>query len=252
MNLFKKMQQAKQPKIWTTPAGYSQVIYAKIAKETHTLIAGATGSGKSVMLNGIISQILYDAPSQSRFVLIDLKRVELSRYQHLPHTITTAKTAQDAVNALEMVSAIMDRRYKQMEYAGQTLYRGAKIYVIIDELADLLLSAEKHKLEKLIQHIAQLGRAAEIHLIVATQAPSRKILIAPIVLNMTCRIALRCDSAIESRQICNYTGAETLPKYGRCLYKSPDVVGQPELWTVPMIPDSETARLINHWMCQVA
>lgn len=193
----------------------------QLVSAPHVLIAGATGSGKSVFVNSLLYSITaLKKPSTASLVLIDPKRVELCQWRDTAFCVGYADRPDTALELLSRVDATMERRYTEMQAAGQVMYNGSDIYVVIDELADLLLLYPREFIVPL-QHIAQLGRAAKIHLIACTQSPSRKTLPAAIILNMTHRIALRCDSAIESRQIIGQPGAELLPQYGFAILKAP-------------------------------
>lgn len=205
---------------WQTPSGAVNQFYRSVLAQPHTLIAGATGSGKSTVINGLIYTALFLPPDECKLVLCDPKMVELARYAPLPHTLRHGQTIPEIMDALRETGAVMDSRFRRMKREGKRETEEPHIYVFIDEYADLVLNCTKKQL-KIVQHIAELGRAAHVHLIVATQAPSRQVITAPIAVNMTCKIALRCDSAIESRQILGVAGAERLPIYGSALVKMP-------------------------------
>ena len=129
---------------WTTPAGTTYSLYEDMLKQPHLLIAGATGSGKSVVINGIISTALYDAPSDVGFILVDPKRVELVQYKRLPHVIRYASEPADMIAALDAAIAITEQRYKTMQRQGLRKSTEADVYVIIDELADLMTTNKKN------------------------------------------------------------------------------------------------------------
>ena len=194
-----------------------------IADAPHILIAGTTGSGKSVLLNHFIQQIV-DAPQDkfTQFIFIDPKRVDLRKWSKLARNTIYADNPRDAERALRGVSIAMEKRYKELIKKKQTTIIGNYMFVVIDELADLFLSDYGKYIKKELQHILQLGRAANIHVIAATQAPNRKIIPAELVLNFTHRVALRCISPIESRQIIGIAGAENLPQYGKALVLTPE------------------------------
>lgn len=242
---------------WTTPAGRYPTAYKKMLKEPHLLIAGATGSGKSVLLNGLIYTALFDAPCETQFILCDPKRVELSRYKDLPHVLRLAKDTASIDLALREAYQIMMARYATMERKGQVETDERDIYVIVDEFAKLVLrgaNREENRLKKSIEasieEIAELGRAAHVHLILATQAPNRQTLKANITLNLVSRVALHCDSAIESRQIIGRAGAELLPRYGELLYKTPETSAPVHYVNVPMIPPEQIAAQVKWWTDQ--
>lgn len=239
---------------WTTPSGQRYDLYADMLAQNHLLIAGATGSGKSVVLNALIYTALYKAPSEAAFVLCDPKMVELSRYARLPRVLRYADTLENIASALQMAHSLMMERFKAMKRTGHVETTERDIYVIVDEFADLVTKGADRKenavrkaCEGYIESIGKLGRAAHVHLILATQAPSRATLRANITLNMTARLALHCDSAIESRQIIGRPGAELLPRYGQGIYKTPERI---DTWELPMIPQEAIAERIKWWTDQ--
>ena len=215
-----------------------QNVYGELNKMPHLLIAGATGSGKSVCVNSIISTILMRTkPDQVKMVLIDPKKVEFTPYKDVPHLLAPVITDAEMANkALKVVVKMMDDRY---ELFGQLGVRNIQAYnqfyeqhkndegihlkplpwlvVIIDELADLMLVAAK-EVEGSVQRITQLARAAGIHLIVATQRPSVDVITGVIKANIPSRIAFAVSSAVDSRTILDQVGAERLLGYGDMLY----------------------------------
>ena len=237
----------KAQRNWITPEGKSFVKYENMMEQPHLLVAGATGSGKSVVINGIITTALFEAPSQVQFILIDPKRVELVDYRYLPHTEFYASEPAEMVRGLQMAMNTIEMRYTQMQRAHVKKYQGAQLYVIIDELADLM-TTNKKQVMPLIQRIAQIGRAAGVHLICATQCPLAKVIPTEIKVNFDARVGLRTRSAQDSRNILGFNGCEDLPRYGQAYYMNPDS-GVKKI-VVPMYDTSETWRLINHWMQQ--
>lgn len=233
-------------KTWYLPKGNFYTLFEDMAKQNHLLVAGATGSGKSVVINGIITTLLYKAPFQAQFILIDPKRVELSPYKNLPHTIRYASEPRDMVEALQLAINICDRRYREMQDKGQRLYNGSDIYVIIDEYADLMTTL-KSQTAHIIRRLAQIGRASRIHLIIATQCPLKEIIDTPIKCNIDSRVGLRTRSAQDSRNILGYSGLEELPEYGQGIYMTPK---GDDLWNIPYVDEKEQNRLIGWWMNQ--
>lgn len=228
------------------------VLCLDIAKAPHILIAGATGSGKSVLLNTIITSLLFKAtPASLRFLMIDPKQVELKQYAGLPHLTRRPVTSpQEAAQALEDVCTIMDRRYRQMSRRGQ---RNAgqgfnKIIVVIDELADLMLTSKK-AVEHSIIRIAQLGRAAGIHLIVATQRPTVNVITGLIKANIPCRIALQTASQRDSVNILDHKGAESLTGRGDALLKLPDRVQEIRFQSA-YCSDQDIKNTVEYWRKQ--
>lgn len=236
---------------YTTPGGSYSRLYADMATQTHLLIAGATGSGKSTVIDGILNAILHDTPTADRLILIDLKKVELIDYKGLPHTIMYADDDQEAIQALQTALRYTDTRYTDMQARRIKDYDGSHIYVIIDELADLLTTISKQAIP-LIRRLCQIGRAARVHVIAATQ--HIPMIPTSIRCNFDSRLALRTVTAQDSRNVIYRPGAEKLPKprtAGRALgYYMTD--GDPILYDMPMIPDAERRRIIDHWTRQSA
>lgn len=153
------------PTAYRTPAGTAYKPFLRLAECPHLLIAGATGSGKSVALNGIIHNLLLTkSPFECQLVLIDPKKVELSQYKALPHCAKYADTHPDIVRALQWALEETERRFGRMQNKGIREYDGPHLYVIVDELADLMVSIKNETLP-LLQRLAQIGRAARVHCI---------------------------------------------------------------------------------------
>ncbi len=218
-------------------------LYESFLSQPHLLIAGATGSGKSVLINDFITYILKTrTPEQTRLILIDPKKVELIKYVNSPHTIKYADENTNIINLLDLLIDEMMKRYKCLQSTNEVKWLGAHIYVFIDELADLLTTNKKSVLPKL-QRLAQLGRAAGIHLIMATQRPTKDILSGQLKVNLDSRIALRVATPQDSRNIIDISGAELLPRYGRALYKSPEYI-IPILINISYVGDDELKSVI--------
>ena len=228
---------------YTTPGGQVYTLYADMLKQPHLLIAGATGSGKSVAVNGLISTALHDSPARVQFILIDPKRVELVEFKNLPHVIKYSSEPGDMVQALETAMNTTEARYHEMQRQGLKKYPGGAVYVIIDELADLM-TTNKKQVAPLLQRLAQIGRAANVHLIACTQCPLSSVIPTPIKVNFDARLALRTRSAQDSRNILGAKGCELLPRYGRGYYMTPDGL---TLYNLPMRPETETAQLVTYW-----
>ncbi len=232
-------------KTWTTPGGEYSRLYADMAKQDHLLIAGATHSGKSVVINGIIHAILFNSPAKARFILIDPKRVELSAYADLPHTIAHAKgfNPDGWKSALQTAVNIMDNRYCEMERKRLKLYNGSDIYVIIDEYATIA-KAGGRDCYKLLLRLVSEGRAARIHCIVATQVPKADIIRTEIRENICSRVCLHCNTKIESRVLMDRPGCEELPQYGFGYYIKPC---ENTLYKLPMIDQTELDKITDYW-----
>ena len=230
-------------KVYTTPGGEVYKMYADMLRQPHLLVAGATGSGKSVVINGIVSTALHDSPAKVQFILIDPKRVELAQYKKLPHTLMYASEPAQIMQALEKAMFLTESRYKDMQKEGQKKYNGSAVYLIIDELADIM-TAYGRKAAPIIQRLAQIGRAANIHIIAATQCPLSTVIPTPIKVNFDARVALRTRSAQDSRNILGFNGCEELPRYGQGFYMTPDGTNKT---TIPMVSDDEVQRLVTYW-----
>ena len=223
-------------------------IYENMLEQNHLLIAGATGSGKSVVVNGIIYNGMYSSPDEFQMILIDPKRVELVSYKDMPHTVAYASEPVDMIKALQTALKITENRYTEMQAARVKKYTGAHLYVIIDELADLMTTNRK-QVQPFIQRLCQIGRAARVHVIAATQCPLASVIPTPIKVNFDSRVGLRTRSAQDSRNILGESGCETLPRYGKCYYMTAEGT---ELLNVPMYTDDEIAELLDYWKRELA
>lgn len=230
-------------KYQTKPSQYFQ-LYRNMAEQPHLLIAGATGSGKSVVINGIIHAILANhSPATNRLILIDPKRVELVQYKRLPHTLMYASEPGEPGRALQCAVQVIEERYSQMQKQGKRKYEGSDVHVIIDEMADLMLTDRK-VIQPILQRICQIGRAAKVHVIAATQCPLAVVIPTAIKVNFDSRVALRTRSGQDSRNILGQTGCENLPRYGQGYYMTPEGL---QRYTLPMIPDAMIEDLIAYW-----
>ncbi len=255
-----------------------QPVVVDLAKMPHLLVAGTTGSGKSVGINAMILSLLYKSePDQVRLILVDPKMLELSIYEGIPHLLAPVVVdMKQAANALNWCVAEMDKRYKLMsaigvrniaslnhrikdgEKAGKKLPNPLSltpeapepltsmphIVVVIDELADLMMVAGK-KVEQLIARLAQKARAAGIHLILATQRPSVDVITGLIKANIPTRISFQVSSKIDSRTILDQMGAEALLGQGDMLYLAPGT-GYPTRVHGAFVADEEVHRVVDH------
>ncbi len=240
-----------------------QSIVADLTRMPHLLIAGATGQGKSVCINALITSLLFQVtPDHMRLLLIDPKRVELTGYNGLPHlALPVLVESHQAAAALRWAVAEMDRRYKLFsaegvrniaaynEKATQKLARPLPyVVIVIDELADLMMVAAG-EIEELICRIAQLARAVGIHLIIATQRPSTDIITGLIKANIPSRIAFAVGSQVDSRVILDTGGAEKLLGRGDMLYQPVDA-GKPTRIQGAFVSDPEVEGVVNFWKAQ--
>ena len=236
-----------------------RIVVADLAKMPHMLIAGSTGSGKSVCINDIIISMIYkSSPQEIQLILIDPKVVELSVFSNLPHLrVPVVTEPKKAASALRWAVNEMDMRYRKFsEFGARDLNRYnsvvddpkkkmAKLIIIIDELADLMMVAPED-VEDSICRIAQLGRAAGIHLIVATQRPSADIITGLIKANIPSRCAFAVSSSIDSRIILDTTGAEKLLGRGDMLFH-PNGAGKPTRCQGAFVSDEEVERVMSHF-----
>ncbi len=233
-----------------------EAVVGDLVKMPHLLIAGTTGSGKSVCINGIICSLLYkNRPDQVKLMLIDPKKVEMTLYNDLPHLIApVVNDSKKAANALKWVVNEMENRYSLFVADAVKDFDGynklhpldplCHIVVIIDELADLMMVA-RHDVEDSICRIAQMARAAGIHLVVATQRPSVDVVTGLIKANIPSRIALSVSSFTDSRTIIDMGGAEKLLGNGDMLY-APMGVNKPLRVQGSFISEADVARLVDY------
>ncbi len=219
---------------WTLPVGLGKdisgrAVFFDLADMPHLLVAGTTGSGKSVMLNSLLTSLLLTTdPRQVKMVLVDPKRVELSYFGRIPHLITPVVTdVKKAANALTWAVSEMERRYEVLEKMGARSLEGHNarsetnmpyVVIVIDELADLMMAAAV-KVEDSVIRIAQKARAVGLHLVVATQRPSVDVITGMIKANIPSRIAFAVSSQVDSRVILDSPGAESLLGMGDMLFK---------------------------------
>ncbi|MEE9219477.1 MAG: DNA translocase FtsK 4TM domain-containing protein [Acidobacteriota bacterium] len=245
-----------------------EVYVTDLARMPHLLIAGATGTGKSVALNSIISSILFRAtPSEVRFTMIDTKRLELGMYEEIPHLLTPVVVEpRHAANALRWTTTEMERRYRQLAEVGvrsidqyNALLRNPRgrrpasvgeapeplpyLVVVIDEFADLMLASAR-EVEESITRLAQMARAVGIHLILSTQRPSVDIITGIIKANFSSRIAFHVSSKVDSRTIIDGGGAEKLLGMGDMLFMPPGTSRLIRLHG-PLIVEAESRRLVD-------
>ena len=230
-------------------------VVADLAKMPHVLIAGQTGSGKSVGINSFLNTILYRAaPSEVKLILVDPKRVELTGYNGIPHLLTPVIVEPDKiVSALRWILSEMDRRYKIFAQGGVRNIDGYNemsgfqalpyIVLVVDELADIMLFSPV-EVEDSITRIAQMSRATGIHMVLSTQRPSVDIITGLIKANIPCRVAFAVASQVDSRVILDMQGAEKLLGKGDMLYLPPEQA-KPLRIQGAYVSDKETKELVN-------
>ncbi|OGV89507.1 hypothetical protein A2Z41_01515 [Microgenomates group bacterium RBG_19FT_COMBO_39_10] len=242
----------------TVPLGLNvsgDSVVDNINRMPHVLIAGATGSGKSVCINSFIAAILFRAsPAEVKFILVDPKRVELTQYNGIPHLLTPVIIdPEKVVSALKWAISEMERRYKLFAEVGVRNIEAYNelsgfsalpyILIIIDELADIMLFAPA-EVEDVICRIAQMARATGIHLIISTQRPSVDVITGLIKANIPCRIAFNVSSQVDSRVIIDMPGAEKLLGRGDMLYIPPDQA-KPTRIQGTLVSEPEIQKLIG-------
>jgi len=235
--------------------------YMDVEKMPHLLVAGATGSGKSVCLHALLTSLLYkNFPQMVKFIIIDPKRIELAAYNGIPHLLAPVIIDRDkAIAALRWATREMERRY---EYLAQFKVRNISSYnaqvargkdgnpimpyilIVIDELADLMLAAPK-EVEASIVRLAQMSRAVGIHLIISTQRPSVEVITGLIKANIPCRIAFQVASLVDSRTILDASGAEKLLGNGDMLFLPPDI-SKPRRIQGAFVSEKEVKRITDY------
>lgn len=236
---------------WRTPTRTNAPywMYAEILSQPgHILIAGQTRSGKSVILNSIMREMLLNAPVRNQFILIDPKRVELIDYKQFPHTLKYASEPADMINALRYAMQIVDRRYAEMQQRHIKKYDGNHVYIIIDELADLMLTCAK-EVTPILTRIGQVAAAAKVHMIACTQYILSTVIPTQIKANFTVILGLHTRCKNDSRMIIGESGCEALPQYGFCMFQVPG--HDTRKVSIPFIDDdaatAEVDRLYRHW-----
>jgi DNA segregation ATPase FtsK/SpoIIIE, S-DNA-T family len=236
-------------------------VYSDLAKMPHMLVAGSTGSGKTIFLNTLILSLLYkNSPDDLRFILVDPKRVEFSLYANLPHLLTPViYDADKAANALGWLIGEMERRFKVLAGVGSRnilsyrdfckkdakLEQMPYIILIVDELADLMAN-KGNEIEGGIVRIAQMARAVGIHLVLATQRPSVEVITGLIKANITARVSFRVASQVDSRTILDTAGSEKLLGFGDMLFLSTEN-SKPRRIQAPFVSEEEAKGIVS-WL----
>ncbi|MDE2030807.1 MAG: DNA translocase FtsK 4TM domain-containing protein [Patescibacteria group bacterium] len=267
-----KFQNSPKPLTVALGRGLSgKAIFGNLAKMPHVLIAGTTGSGKSVTIHSVITSLLYrNGPEDLRLIMVDPKRVELTLYNKIPHLLTPVITdSKKTILALKWAAREMDRRYDILEtesvrdiesyhsnvYGNKSKNKNSKddeggaermpyIVIIIDELADIMQTYPR-ELESSIVRLAQMSRAVGIHLILSTQRPSVNVITGLIKANVPTRVALQVSSQIDSRTILDQGGAEKLLGAGDMLYASGEM-SQPERLQSAFISEEEVKKVVEY------
>lgn len=223
--------------------GQSNNLYLDMLNQPHVLIAGATGSGKSVAINGVMYNALFAEGNPYHFILIDVKRVELALYRNLPNVLRYADDVPGALSALEYGLTTAEKRFKAMQKSGSRKYTSDPLWIVIDELADLMTVDKKH-VAPLLQRICQLGRAANVHVLAATQCPLSAVIPTPIKVNFDACLGLRTRSAQDSRNILQHNGCEKLPRYGFGYWETPETPKE-NIVCVDMYSDEDLQAVVS-------
>jgi len=260
-SLFQKIESRSKLSLALGKGAGGEAVAGDLSKMPHLLIAGATGSGKTVCLNSIICcLLLHNTPNDVRLIMIDPKRVELTPFNSIPHLATPVVVdTSKALSTLRWLSQEMDKRYQQLATAGARNIEGYNknkqgderlpyLVLIIDELADLMMTGFD-EVEHILCRLAQLARAIGIHLVVATQRPSVDVVTGLIKANFPTRISFAVTSQVDSRTILDGGGAEKLLGKGDMLYM-PTEAGKPKRLQGCYVSDAETERLVYFWGSQ--
>ena len=253
---------------FTSPKGQVYCLFSDMLKQPHLLIAGATGSGKSVAMNGLIDTLLYRLPFDKAYqnedgaqmILIDPKRVELARYKNLPHVLDYAsgQNPEAWLKALNTAVSVMDRRYKAMEKKGELLYSGGDLFVFIDEWASINSKLNPAKTRNAcvaaLLRLVQEGRAAKVHVIMATQVPKSSVIPTEVRDNFTARLALMTENKLQSRVIIDESGCEEFPSpklagYALGMYCLPG--NQRTIYKIPYVKEDEISANLEWWKDQM-
>ena len=258
---YQKLQERSKLSLALGKGAGGEAISGDLSRMPHLLIAGATGSGKTVCLNAIIGCLLLNnTPFDTRFIMIDPKRVELTPYNSIPHLATPVIVdTKKALGTLRWLSQEMDQRYQKLASAGARNIEGynrnregsdkmSYMVLVIDELADLMMTSFD-EVEHILCRLAQLARATGIHLVVATQRPSVDVVTGLIKANFPTRISFAVTSQVDSRTILDGAGAEKLLGRGDMLYM-PTEAGKPKRLQGCFVSDSEVERLVYFWNSQ--
>jgi S-DNA-T family DNA segregation ATPase FtsK/SpoIIIE len=260
-NAFQKITSKSKLALALGKGAGGEAVAGDLSKMPHLLIAGATGSGKTVCLNSIICCLLmHSSPTDVRFIMVDPKRVELTSFNSIPHLATPVIVdTQKALVTLRWLNKEMDKRYQSLASAGARNIEGYNknregdeklpyLVLVIDELADLMM-AGFDEVEHVLCRLAQLARATGIHLIVATQRPSVDVVTGLIKANFPTRISFAVTSQVDSRTILDMGGAEKLLGRGDMLYM-PTEAAKPKRLQGCYVSDAEVERLVYFWSSQ--
>lgn len=219
----------------------------EMLNQSHILIAGCSGSGKSVAINDLLYTAMKSSPDKVRFVLIDLKKVELIDYADAPHAVTYISKPESVAVALNAVLKVIEKRYERMQAKRQKKSDEPTWFIVIDEYADLVTTCPK-EVQRMVQRISQIGRAAAVRLILATQRPCREVISGAISCNLDSKLGLRTVTAQDSRNIIQVNGCEQLPDYG---YGIMQIKGRNKEIEIPYTSEEAVRIRVNNWKMKV-
>ena len=254
--MFNLFRSAPSSRRYITPGGKIWAVYNDMAQQHNMLIAGEVGSGKSCAINGIIHCLLHQSPNAVQLILIDPKMTEFKKYSRLPHCIAYAQEDDEILLALAKAQAIIYSRKRELKNSPAREYTGSAVYIIIDEMAEIMLTLKKSARPQL-QRIMQIGRALNVHVIAGTQCPLATVIPTEIRVNFTGILGLRTATRQHSRNIIERAGCEEFP--------DPKMAGKAlgyylrggslTLYTMPLVTETEIDELCAYWQskhCYVA
>lgn len=221
----------------------AQGVTVNFEKIPHILVAGATGNGKSVLMHGIVLSLMYNTlPSEAQFIFIDPKMVEFNRYRSAHHLFCDPVTDLDgAIPALQEAERIMFERYHELKDQGEEQWTGTHLFVVVDEIAELIFKSE-HEAIALLSSIARLGRAAGVHLICATQLPSRSVLSNQVAMNFECRVCLMCENPVDYRTILGTMPSVIPDRIGMCVMRCH---GKETVFQAPLVTKQDYLHFVE-------
>ena len=215
-----------------------------IERGHHTLVAGCSGSGKSVAIHDLLYTLMLDSPENNCFVLIDTKKVELVDFKDAPHTVKYVDDPDEVYPLLKKVMDIMDRRFERMQARHEKKSSEPTLWVVIDEYFDIMTLCDK-KVMPILNRLSSAGRAAKVLLLVGTQRTTRDVLSGMIATNFSCKLGLRTITKQDSRNIIQVSGCENLPKYGKGILQ---IDGINEEIEIPYTSEEKIEERVQYWI----
>ena len=225
---------------------YYNYAMTMLNSDEHILIGGRSGSGKSFLISELMHTALTKSPSEISFMIADAKRVDMKEYKNLPHVLEYEQDYKSILQMLKRANAIMEQRYQIMEKQGIKMWQGGKIYVIVEELLDLMQSDLGKAIQKEMLKLLCLGRASKVLVISATQTIHRTVL-GMLPINFQFTVALRTKSATDSRMLLGQSGAELLPDHGTAIFSNRNGIYMQDIL---ISPEADKQDRINWWLAQ--